>query len=92
MSRKPTLLIASLLVALALAYGAGAVSGQSVYPQSMESDRQNTKRTIPTEFGRVVGTVTDDRFEHALVMEATDGTIRVVPFRTEWTISVFPRR
>ena len=48
-------------------------------------------RTIPKEFGRVIGTVTSSLGNHSLVMEAADGTIRVVPFNQEDSVGLFPR-
>ena len=94
MHRKQTLLAALLLTVSTLAY-LGLASRQPLSAQAASGVQQNnhvqTLRTIPKEFGRVIGTVTDHRDQHSLVMEAADGTIRAVPFDRAHAVSVFTR-
>lgn len=94
MSRKRSLLAAALLSTLTVAYSVGVVSGQSVATQTKQNDHQAPERTIPAAFGRVVGAIPGDgdQFSHSLVMEAADGTIRLVPLNRANSIRVFARQ
>ena len=51
----------------------------------------NTLRTIPKEYGRVVGAITSELGQHSVVLEALDGRIWIVPFESDRPLYTFPR-
>jgi hypothetical protein len=75
-----------LLLGITLSAVVTASTHQSWTP-TRPNTTEVTRRTIPKEFGRVIGTEATP----SLVMEAADGTIRVVPFDHDAAIGVFPR-